>query len=462
MTQSPTNFQDLSQQKISSLFWKYALPAVVGTIVSTLYNIIDGVFIGHWVGKEALSGLGVILPIMNLTAAMGMLVGIGSASRLSISLGLKNHTKAEQILGTSFILTLVLSGSTVLLLLIFLKPVLMFAGASDITYPYAHDFLLIFLPGSLFLTLSYNFSNMMRASGYPLKAMLTMLISVLANIILAPVFILFLGWGMKGAAIATTLSMATSFCFTAYHFLNKKSTIQLKKENIKLRKNIIKEIVSIGLAPFFMQIAASAIIILINFQLRRYTLGTAVSGDDAIAAFSNANRLILLIIMIVIGLTQGMQPIIGYNYGAKNYQRVKQTLLYTIKVATCITTLGFLLAFFTPETFVKAFSLDTEIITLSATALRYITLSLALVGFQIVVASFFQGIGMVKPAIFLSLSRQVLFLIPALLIVPMFLGFNGVWLANPIADFLSSIIAGYLLINQIKTFRQFENKKTPA
>ncbi len=455
-TTTENSFQELSHKKISRLFWQYALPAIIGTVVNTLYNIIDGVFIGHWVGKEALSGLGVILPVMNLAAAFGMLVGIGSASRISISLGLKDYDTAEKIAGTSLILSLVLSGTLLGLLLIFLKPVLMFVGASEVTYPYARDFLQIFLPGSIFLTLCFNFNNLMRACGYPFKAMITMFISVIANIILAPVFILWLDWGMKGAAIATTISMFIGFVFVIEHFTRKNSPVRLRKKNIKLKLDVVKSIVSIGMAPFCMQVGASVIVVLINFQLHRYAPLSHILGDDAIAAFSNANRLIMLVIMVIIGLTQGMQPIIGYNYGAANYERVKETLIYAIKAATCITTLGFLMGFFIPEFLVSAFSPDHEIINLSATALRYITLLFAIIGFQIVVSSFFQCIGMAGKSIFLGLSRQILILIPALLILPVFLGLNGVWLAAPLSDLLSAVIATYLLIGQLKTFRKRE------
>lgn len=447
-----TIYYKLGHQKIGSLYWQYALPAIIGTIVNTLYNIIDGIFIGHWVGKEALAGLGVILPVMNLIAATGMLVGVGSASRISIALGLHNTLLAEKIAGTSFLLTLLFSGSMNLLLLIFLKPVLMFVGASDVTYPYARDFLQIFLPGSLFLTLCFNFNNMMRACGYPLKAMVTMFISVIANIILAPVFILWLGFGMRGAAIATVIAMALSFGFVMQHFLNRCSDVRLRIENITLKWDIIKSIISIGLSPFFIQTAASAAVVLINFQLHRYAISEHIVGDDAIAAYSNANRLITLIVMVVIGMTQGMQPIIGYNYGSQNNSRVIETLFYTIKVATFMTCGGFLLGFFFPEYLVYLFSSDREIIALSATALKHLTLGFIVIGFQIVATSFFQCIGMAKQAIFLSLSRQVLLLIPILCIFPYFIGFDGVWLSNPIADVLASGITAVFLYQQLKRF----------
>lgn len=436
-----TNYNDFSNKKISSLFWQYALPAIIGTSVNTLYNIIDGIFIGHWIGREALSAAGLILPIMNIAAGIGLLVGVGSASQLSILLGKKEQAKAEKLAGTSFVLTLLLSGVTLLLLLIFIDPLLYFVGASEATHGYAKAFLVVFLPGSLFLTLAFNFNNMMRACGYPFKAMITMFISVIANIILAPIFINVLNWGMYGVAIATTLSMMISFVFVMLHFTSKKSTIRLYWSNFRFDWDLIKSILSIGMSPFAMQIAASVVVIFINWQLNRYAPVNHINSDDAIAAYANANRLITLIIMIVIGVNQGMQPIVGYNYGAQNYSRVKQTFIYAIKVATVITTVGFLLGMFIPNILVSAFSSDKDMIDISAIALRYVTLAFAFVGFQMVTTSFFQCIGKAKVSIILSLSRQVLILLPMLFILPLIFGLDGVWAASPVSDLLSTALA---------------------
>lgn len=440
-----TNYSDFSNKKISSLFWQYALPAIIGTSVNTLYNIINAAFIGHWVGRDALSAAGLILPVMNFAIAIGLLVGVGSASRISIFLGKKQHDKAEKVAGTSFVLTLLLSGTTLAGLLIFIDPMLYLVGASPITHAYAKEFLVIFLPGSLFLTLTFNYNNMMRACGYPFKAMVTMFISVIANIILAPIFIKLFGWGMRGAAIATTISMIISFVFVMQHFMNKKSEIRLRLCYLRFDWESIKAIISIGMSPFAMQVATSVIIVFINWQLNIYAPLNHISGDDAIGAFANANRLITLIVMVVIGINQGMQPIIGYNYGAQNFLRVKQTFFYAMKVATVITCLGFLLGFFTPEILVRAFSPEKDIIELSAIALRYVTFAYAFVGFQMVTTSFFQCIGMAKISIILSLSRQVLILLPMLYILPLEMGLNGVWLASPLSDALSAILAFAIL-----------------
>jgi len=371
MLKTTANIGELGNGNVNKLLWQYALPAIIGTMVNSLYNIIDRIFIGHWVGDDALSALGLILPIMNLTAAVGMLVGAGSASRISIALGEKDHETAEKIAGTSFLMTLVLSGGAIAAIFFNLKPILYFAGASDATYPLARDFLVIFLPGNLFLSLCFNFNNMMRASGYPFKAMITMLISVVANIILAPIFIKGFGWGIKGAAAATFGAMVIGFLFVMHHFLNKNSFIRLRLKNIRADKKIIMSVTSIGLSPFLMQVAASAVVFFIIAQLRFYAGSDSHEGDIAIGAYTIANTLVMLIVMVVIGLTQGMQPIVGYNYGAKKYDRVKDTLIYTIKVATGITCFGFVLGFFFPHLFVGIFGPGEKLANEAATALRY-------------------------------------------------------------------------------------------
>lgn len=453
MTHSQDVYNDFKNKKISWLFWQYALPAVIGTIVNTLYNIIDGIFIGHWIGREALSGAGIILPVMNLTAGIGMLVGIGSASRISIFLGRGETDKAEKIAGTSFMLTAVLSGITLASLLYFVDPVLHFVGSSPTNHQYAKEFLQVYLPGSIFITLTFNYNNMMRASGYPFKAMVTMFISVIANIILAPIFIIGFGWGMRGAAFATTLSMFISFLFVMQHFISKNSNIKLYRCNFRLNWIYIKSILSIGMSPFAMQVAASIVVVFINWQLTHYAPLSNVSSDDAIAGYSNANRLITLIIMIVIGINQGMQPIIGYNYGSKDYLRVKATFFYGVKVATVITSIGFILGFFVPDVLVRAFSSDEDLVHLSAIALRYTTLSFAFVGFQMVTTSFFQCIGMAKISILLSLSRQILILLPTLYLLPLCFGLDGVWASSPTADLLSTGVAFTVLFWYFKSIK---------
>lgn len=452
------NIEELGEGKVGKLLWKYALPAIVGTTLNSLYNIIDGIFVGHWIGDDALSGLGVVLPIMNLTAAVGMLVGTGASSRVSIALGADDRALAERIAGTSFLMTLVLSGGLIGLIYLFLKPILIFAGADDDIFPYAYDFLMIFLPGNLFLSLCFNFNNMMRASGYPLKAMITIVCTVFVNIILAPIFIKCFHWGIKGAAAATVLAMLIGFLFVMQHFISPRSYIRLRWKNItgRIDMKAVKSIMSIGMAPFFIQVAASVVVFFIIAQLNVYG---GNNGKTAIGAYTIANRLIMLMAMIIIGLTQGMQPIVGYNYGAKNYIRAKETMNYTIKMAVIIMSVGFVLCQLFPDILVGIFGPRKELAKESATALRYITAMFPLIAFQIVITSFFQSIGLAARAILMSLTRQVLLLLPFLYILPKIFGLNGVWISIPFADFISFIIALIFYIVEVRRLNSMKNKR---
>lgn len=449
------NFDELQNKNISKLLWQYALPAIVGTMVNALYNIIDRIYIGHGpnLGDHAIGGLGIVLPIMNLTAAVGMLVGAGSASRISICLGRGDKETAEKIIGNSFLLTILLTGTLVTILFMFLDPILMRIGATEETFPYAKEFLLYYLPGNIFLTMCFNFNSMMRASGYPTKAMYTMLIGVIANIIIAPIFIFWLEWGIKGAAIATIISMFIGLCFVMYHFMNQNSMLRLRKKNIGLNPQIVWAVASIGMSPFFIQVAASIVVFFINYNLKTY------GGNIAIEAYAIANTLVMIIIMIMVGLTQGMQPIVGYNYGAKNIERVKETLFYTIKVGVAIGSVGLLIGVLLPDIVVKPFNPSAPLAIETAKALRIVTIMLPLVGFQIVVTNFFQCIGMAAKSIFLSLTRQFLLLLPALFILPKIFGVNGVWYSLPTADFLATLLTATLFIWQVRVFKKMETSE---
>ncbi len=446
------NVDELENKKISKLLWQYALPAIVGTMVNALYNIIDRIYIGHGpdLGDHAIGGLGIVLPIMNLTAAVGMLVGAGAASRISICLGRGDKETAEKIIGNSFLMNIILTGALVIGLLMFLDPVLMQIGATEETFPYAKEFLLYYLPGNVFLTLCFNFNSMMRASGYPQKAMYTMLIGVVANIIIAPVFIFWLEWGIKGAAIATVISMFIGLCFVMHHFMNQNSMLRLRKKYITLSPKIVWAVVSIGMSPFFIQVAASIVVFFINNKLKTY------GGNIAIEAYAIANTLVMIIIMVMVGLTQGMQPIVGYNYGAKKIERVKETLFYTIKVGIAIGCVGMLIGLLLPEIIVQPFNPSAPLAAETAKALHIVTIMLPLVGFQVVVTNFFQCIGMAVKSIFLSLTRQFLFLLPALFILPRFFGINGVWYSLPTADLLSTMLTAILFIWQVNKFKKME------
>ena len=444
----PTREVQLETKKISKLVWDYALPAIVGTMVNATYNIVDRIFIGQGVGALAISGLAITFPVMNLTSAIGMLVGAGAASRISINLGKKNPERAEKILGNSFLLTIVLNLVFMTLLMIFLEPILMAFGASEDTFPYARDYLQVILPGNIFMTMTFSFNNMMRASGYPKKAMYTMLIGAALNIILDPIFIFVFGMGIAGVAWATVISMFIGMLFVMYHFTRKTTTLRLRRKNMRFERDILIAIVSIGLSPFLMQLAASAVAVLMNTSLKLY------GGDLAIGAFGILNSMFMIIVMFVIGLNQGLQPIIGYNYGAETYSRVKETFYYGIKIATVVTSLGFVFGMFFPRLFAQAFTSDVELLDLAENALRIAIVAFPLVGFQVVISGYFQSIGQAKKSIAMSLSRQVFFLIPSIIFLPRFFGLDGAWASISVSDALASILALIFFIRQRKILNQ--------
>jgi len=441
---------EFQTKKISKLVWDYALPGIVGTMVTALYNVVGRIFIGQVEGALAISGLAITFPVMNLTSSLGMLVGAGAAARISISLGKKDKQTAEQILGNSLLLTLILNAVFITLFYIFLEPILMAFGASELTYPYARDYLQIVLLGNVFVSLCYNFNAMMRSSGYPTKAMYTMLIGAVLNIMLSPIFLFVFDLGIKGVAWATVISMFIGMLFVMHHFTRKSSVIRLRWQNVRLDKKIILSIVSIGLSPFSMQVAASGVALLMNTSLLRY------GGDLAVGAYGIINSILMIILMVVMGLNQGTQPIIGYNYGAGHYARVRETLFYSLKVATVFTTTGFLIGLFFPRLLASAFTTDPELLTITETGTRIAVIGLPLVGFQIVSSSFFQSIGFAAKSIIQSLSRQLIFLVPGILILPRFWELNGLWIAMPVSDSLAALLSFYLLVIQLRHLKRME------
>ncbi len=442
--------KNLTTKKISTLVWEYSLPAIVGTVVNALYNIVDRIFIGQGVGAMAISGLAITFPVTILTSSLGMLVGVGAASRISISLGKQRKDTAEQILGNSLLLTFIFNAVIMTLFYIYLDPILIAFGATDNTLPYAREYLQIVLLGNVFISLCYSFNNMMRASGYPQKAMYTMLIGAVLNIILDPIFIFVFKMGIAGVAWATVISMFIGMLFVMHHFYQPDSIIRLKRKYIRLNKEIIIAIVSIGMSPFLMQVAASGVAVLMNSSLIKH------GGDLAVGAFGILNSMTMIIVMIVIGLNQGTQPIIGYNYGANHFDRVEQTFRYALRIATIITSIGFIIGMFFPRMFARAFTHETALLDIAEYGIRLSMISFPIVGFQIVAGSFFQSIGEASKAIIQSLSRQIIFLVPALLLLPRFFGLTGVWLSIPLSDFLSGLLSLYLLIGQIRIIKQKE------
>lgn len=432
----------LEKEKVGKLLLHYSIPAIIGTVVTSLYNIVDRVFIGQGVGPMAISGLALTFPLMTLFTAIGTLVGVGAAARLSIVLGMKDIKWARNILGNAFILTFLLSLIVTTIALVYLPEILTAFGGSPQTLPYAIDYLKIVVPGSVLINLSYSFSNMMRAAGYPNKSMYTLLLGVVMNVILDPIFIFGLEMGIKGAAYATVISMFVSALFVMSHFFNPKHVVHFEKGCMKLKGYIIRNITSIGMAPFLMNVAACGVNVIMNHQLVHH------GGDLAIGAYGIFSSYALLIVMSVMGLCQGMQPIIGYNYGAQKYKRVKDTLLLTLRVGIIIMTIGFAACEIFPGLLVSAFTNDPQLKEMAVKGIRLAFMLLPIVSLQIIISNFFQSISKATQAIFLGLSRQVIFLIPSLYFLSNWLGLTGVWLSIPVADLLAAIVAITLLMKE--------------
>ncbi|KXZ39140.1 putative efflux protein, MATE family [Alkalithermobacter thermoalcaliphilus JW-YL-7 = DSM 7308] len=437
--------KQLGEEKIGKLLLKFSIPAIVGMIVNSIYNVVDRIFIGRGVGSLALTSITISFPIMLIIMAFGMLIGIGATSLISIRLGEQKYDQAQIILGNAFSLLVVTSITISVLGLIFVNPILTRFGASSAVLPYAREYLGIILMGSIFQSIGFGMNGFIRAEGNPKIAMYTMIIGAVANVALDPLFIFTFNMGIKGAAIATVISQAISSSWVLYYFIGGKSSLKIYTKNLKLDMRIVKEIIAIGLAPFSMQIAASVIVVILNRYL--YTYG----GDSAVAAMGIINSISMFILMPIFGINQGSQPIIGYNYGAKEYDRVKETLKYAILVSTIICIAGFIVIMKYPENLIMIFNNeDKDLIRIGAYGMKVVMCMLPIVGFQIVGSNYFQAVGKAKYSMFLSLSRQVLFLIPVLIIMPKFLGLEGVWLASPISDFLSFILTFIVLFIEMK------------
>ena len=436
----------LGTERVGRLLLEYSIPSIIGMVMMSLYNIVDRIFIGQGVGPLAISGLALTFPLTALVTAIGTLIGVGSAARISIVLGMRDIKWARNILGNAFVLTFLLSAVLITCSMLYLDDILRAFGGSDQTIPYAKDYLRIVIPGSVLSNLSYSFSNIMRASGYPSKSMYTILIGVGLNILLDPLFIFGFGMEIKGAAVATVISMFVSSLFVLSHFFNPKHPVHFRRDCWVPKKRIIRNIVSIGMAPFLMNLAASIVNVIMNNQLVRE------GGDLAIGAFGIINSYGILIVMTAMGLCQGMQPIVGFNYGAQKLKRMKDVLKLTIRTATLIMVVGFVACELVPRLLVRALTTDPGLIEISARGLRLAYVMLPVVGFQIVVSTFFQSISKAWKAIFMGLSRQVIFLIPALYFFSRWFGLTGVWLSIPFADFLASAVAALFLLSEKRVF----------
>jgi putative MATE family efflux protein len=438
---------ELGTENIGKLLMKYALPAIVAMVASSLYNIIDSIFIGHGVGSLAISALAVTFPFMNLAAAFGSMIGVGASTLMSVRLGQKDYTSAKIILGNVVTMNATLGILFSFFGLLFLDPILLFFGASSETLPYAHDFMFIILCGNIVTHMYFGLNALLRSTGMPEKAMLATILSVIINVCLNPFFIFVLKLGVRGSALATVISQVVTLCWQLHLFSNKNSFIHFQRGIYKLRKSIVLDSVSIGLSPFLMNAASCLIIILINLGLKKF------GGDMAIGAFGIVNRVTFVFVMIVMGFNQGMQPIAGYNYGAKLYSRVTKVLKITIICATIVTTLGFFLGELFPRAVSMIFTTDEVLISQSVIGLRITFVTFPIIGFQMVAGNFFQSIGMAKKAIFLSLTRQMIFLVPALLILPYFFQLYGIWYSMPLSDLLATVTSGTMLFLQFRQFR---------
>jgi putative MATE family efflux protein len=438
---------ELGTEKISTLLRQYAVPAIIAMTASSLYNMVDSIFIGQGVGPLAISGLAVTFPLMNLSAAFGTLVGVGGATLVSVLLGQRNYDMAKKVLANVFILNVIIGVVFTIFSLSFLNPILRFFGASDDTLPYAREYMTVILSGNIITHLYFGLNAILRASGFPKKAMTATILTVVLNTILDPIFIFVFDMGIQGAAIATVLSQLVSLVWVFRMLSDKRKLLHFSRDKFSLDWKIALRSLSIGMAPFLMNITSSLVVILINNQLRRH------GGDMAIGAYGIINRIVYLFIMIVMGFTQGMQPIAGYNYGAKLYSRVIEVFRLTVFWATLITTLGFLVGMFFPGVAVSLFTRDPELKSIAMRGLRIDVCLFPIVGFQMVTSNFFQSLGLARRAIFLSLSRQLLFLIPCLAIFPSFFGVDGVWMSMPVSDAIATVVAALMLTSLIRTFR---------
>ena len=438
---------ELGTKPVGQLLWQYALPAIVAMTASSLYNIIDRAMIGQMVGPEAIAGLGITFPFMNLSAAFGAAVGVGASTCISVKLGQKDYKTAEHLLGNTVTLNLVIGFLFMAVSLIFLDPILRFFGASDVTLPYAREFMIVILLGNMVTHMYFGMNAVLRAAGKPKQAMYATLFTVGMNILLVVAFVWWLQWGIRGAALATVTSQTMALCWQMWMFSDQKELLHLRRGIYKLRSDLVKNIIAIGVSPFLMQTTSCVIVIFMNNQFVRY------GGDMAVGAYSIANSMVMVFFMFVMGMTQGMQPIVGYNYGAEKYDRMFRCLWLTIAAATAILLVGWTLSMLFPRQIVRIFTSDPTLIDLSAHGLVLDMLVFFVVGSQAVITNFFQCIGKVKVSIFLSLSRQLLLLLPMAYFFPMIWDLDGVWYSMPTSDFGSFAMTIPLLIWYMKKLK---------
>ncbi|WP_459479798.1 MATE family efflux transporter [Clostridium saccharoperbutylacetonicum] len=445
----------LEEMSVGKLLLEFSIPAVIGMLVNTLYNIIDRVFIGHieGIGELAMAGVGITMPLMTIILAFGMLIGIGTATKVSIKLGEHDRDGAEKLLGNAFSLIIIISILLTILGIIFVDPLLKMFGASDNTIVFGREFIQIIFAGCIFNMISFGLTHSIRSDGSPKIAMMIMITSAVINTVLEPIFIFGLGLGVRGGALGTVIAQLISSIWILYYFTKGSSILKIRRSNLKLDKAIVLSIFAIGISPFIMQLSQSAVQVVANNSLQTY------GGDIAVGAMTIINSVALIFLMPIFGLNQGLQPIIGYNFGAKRHDRVRQAVRYGIIAATIIVSIGFIVIEGFAEKLVVIFNNDSSLIEVTAHGIRIFLVMLPLVGCQIIITNYFQSIGKVKISMFLSLLRQVIILIPCMLIIPVFKGLDGVWIAGATSDLLSVMVTLIVFAKVSKKVKENNNKE---
>lgn len=440
---------ELGTKPVGQLLMQYALPAIVAMTASSFYNIIDRAFIGQVVGPEAIAGLGITFPFMNLSAAFGAAVGVGASTCISVKLGQRDNKTAQYLLGNTVTLNLIIGFLFMAVCLVFLDPILRFFGASDVTLPYAREFMIVILLGNIITHMYFGMNAVLRAAGKPRHAMYATLFTVGMNIVLVIAFVWWFRWGIRGAALATVTSQTMALCWQMWVFSDKRELLHLRKGIYKLKINLVKNIIAIGISPFLMNATSCVIVIVMNNQFVRY------GGDMAVGAYSIANSVVMVLFMFVMGMIQGMQPIVGYNYGAEHFDRMFRCLWLTIATATTILLIGWTVSMLFPEQIARVFTTDSTLIDIAARGIKLNMIVFFVVGAQAVITNFFQCIGKVKISIFLSLSRQLILLLPMAYIFPFFWGLDGVWYSMAASDFGSFSMTIPLLFWYIRKFKAY-------
>jgi len=458
MSSAPT---ELGTKPVGALIRQYAVPGIIAMTASSLYNMVDSIFIGHIpdVGSLSMSGLAVTFPLMNISTAFGTLVGVGAATMISVLLGQKNYKSAGKVLCNDVTLNIITGVIFTIVSLVWMDPILRFFGASDATLPYARDYMTYIALGNAVTHLYFGLNSIVRSSGNPKLAMGLTLFTVTSNAILDPIFIYTLGLGIKGAAIATVLCQCMALGYTLWYFLDQDRFLHLPRslKIFRIDWKIAGDSLAIGMGPFLMNLASCIVVLFINQQLVKW------GGDLTLGAYGIVNRISFLFVMIIMGFNQGMQPIAGYNFGARQYSRVREVYLKTAMWATIVTVVGFIVSEFFPDAAVSIFTNDPVLEEKAVRGLRMMNLAFPIVGFQMVTTNLFQCLGMVRKSIFLSLSRQLLFLLPCIYILPALLeSETGVWYSFPIADTIASVVTGILAVNLIVKLGKLKDGEDPS